>query len=216
MMGLLKISNLYIRFNFLNYNLRYKAWLNHNSFASSGDMESTFENLKCPHWQILLTIVQQKSIMYSNLIIIYRFNNYIFWLDPKLHLPNILVKTFIQPLHYTYTIWNLITCHTMIEHIYWKLKMNIILWHSANLFRHGTWFGNSNLTEQNILWIVWHFVHHLSEKQCKEYTKIGANNDKIVVKYYRKCQIVSQDSERLLRWINLTLQAHQCMKKVED
>ena len=37
--------------------------------------------------------------------------------------------------------------------------------------RTGTIFGNSNLSVQEILQVIWHFVHHLSEKQCVEYTK---------------------------------------------
>ena len=57
--------------------------------------------------------------------------------------------------------------------------------------RQGTFFDNSNLTVQNILWIVWHFVHHLTEKQCKDYTNIGQKNDKTIVKYYGKCRLIA-------------------------
>ena len=57
--------------------------------------------------------------------------------------------------------------------------------------RNGTFFDKSNLSIQNILWIVWHFVHHLSEKQCKEYTKIGQVTDKTIVKWYKKCRVVT-------------------------
>ena len=35
----------------------------------------------------------------------------------------------------------------------------------------GNVFGNSHLSTQEILQIFWHFVHHLSEKQCVQYTQ---------------------------------------------
>ena len=39
--------------------------------------------------------------------------------------------------------------------------------------RDGTIFDNSNLSTQNILTIMWHFVHNLDEKQCATYTNIS-------------------------------------------
>ena len=42
--------------------------------------------------------------------------------------------------------------------------------------RTGTVFGNSHLSTQEILQIFWHFVHHLSEKQCVQYTNISSKN----------------------------------------
>ena len=56
--------------------------------------------------------------------------------------------------------------------------------------RDGTVFGKSHLSIQAILWIIWHFVHHLSEQQCKQYTNIGPKNNKTVVEWYAKCRKV--------------------------
>ena len=57
--------------------------------------------------------------------------------------------------------------------------------------RKGTFFDNSKLSIQQILWIVWHFVYHLSEQQCKHYTNIGAKNNNTVVKWYGECRLIS-------------------------
>ena len=62
------------------------------------------------------------------------------------------------------------------NYLYWicQRRVNGVKYNRGKIsIRHGTWLDNSNLTVQNILWIVWHFVHHLSEKQCKENTHIG-------------------------------------------
>ena len=56
--------------------------------------------------------------------------------------------------------------------------------------RDGTFLGKSHLPIQAILWIVWHFVHHLNEEQCKQYTNIGQKNCKTIVKWYAKCREV--------------------------
>ena len=57
--------------------------------------------------------------------------------------------------------------------------------------RKGTFFDNSKLSIQQILWIVWHFVHHLSEQQCKHYTNIGPKNNNTVVKWNGECRRIS-------------------------
>ena len=82
------------------------------------------------------------------------------------------------------------------KHVYWicyrrvdGIKCN----RGKFSIRYGTFFDHSNLTVQNILWIVWHFVHHLTELQCKEYTKIGQNNKKTVVNWYRKCRSITNN-----------------------
>ena len=54
--------------------------------------------------------------------------------------------------------------------------------------RTGTIFEHSKLSTQDILKIVWHFVHHLSEKQCVDYTKLSSKNNTTVVKWYRFCR----------------------------
>ena len=54
----------------------------------------------------------------------------------------------------------------------------------------GTMFSKSHLSIADIIWIIWHFLHHLSENQCKQYTNIGQNNCKTVVKWYNKCRNV--------------------------
>ena len=74
---------------------------------------------------------------------------------------------------------------------------------------HGTLLYNSNLTVQNILWIVRHFVHHLSEKQCKEYTKIGTKNDKSIINYFSKCRDVANN------WISKPPKLGRYRKNVE-
>ena len=56
--------------------------------------------------------------------------------------------------------------------------------------RTGTIFGNSHLSTQEILQIIWHFVHHLSETQCVQYTKISSKNNTTIVKWYRFCREV--------------------------
>ena len=54
--------------------------------------------------------------------------------------------------------------------------------------RKGTFFDNSRLPIATVVWIVWHFLHHLSEEQCKQYTNIGEKNRNMLVKYYL-CQM---------------------------
>ena len=54
--------------------------------------------------------------------------------------------------------------------------------------RDGTVFGNSRLPIQAIVWMMWHFVHHLLEQQCKQYTNIGPKNNKTVLAWYGKCR----------------------------
>ena len=56
--------------------------------------------------------------------------------------------------------------------------------------RTGTFLGGSHLGIQDILKIIWHFVHHLSEKQCVEYTKLSSKNNHTIVKWYRFCREV--------------------------
>ena len=56
--------------------------------------------------------------------------------------------------------------------------------------RKGTFFDNSRLPIATVVWIVWHFLHHLSEEQCKQYTNIGEKNRNMLVKYYAKCREV--------------------------
>ena len=56
--------------------------------------------------------------------------------------------------------------------------------------RDGTFFGNSHLPIDTIVWIVWHFLHNLSENQCKQYTNIGKSNKKTLVNWYAKCREV--------------------------
>ena len=56
--------------------------------------------------------------------------------------------------------------------------------------RTGTFLGNSHLSIQDILQVVWHFVHHLSEKQCLSYTKLSSKGNNTIVKWYRVCRDV--------------------------
>ena len=56
--------------------------------------------------------------------------------------------------------------------------------------RTGTIFGNSQLSIQEILQIIWHFVHHLSEKQCVQYTTLSSKNNTTIVKWYCFCREV--------------------------
>ena len=56
--------------------------------------------------------------------------------------------------------------------------------------RTGTIFGNSQLRTQEILQIMWHFVHHLSETQCVQYTNLSSKNNTTIVKWYRFCREV--------------------------
>ena len=59
--------------------------------------------------------------------------------------------------------------------------------------RKGTFFDHSKLSIQNIMWIVWHYVHNLSEKQCREYTNIGQKNKTTIVQWYGKRRTVAND-----------------------
>ena len=59
--------------------------------------------------------------------------------------------------------------------------------------RTGTIFGNSHLSIQEILQIMWHFVHHLSEQQCVQYTNLSSKNNTTIVKWYRFCREVCTD-----------------------
>ena len=54
--------------------------------------------------------------------------------------------------------------------------------------RNGTIFDNQMLTIQQILFIFWHFVHHLSIKQCAQYTNISDRNNTSVCKWYKFCR----------------------------
>ena len=54
-----------------------------------------------------------------------------------------------------------------------------------------------------------HFVHHLSEKQCKEYTKIGTKNDKSIINYFSKCRDVANN------WISKPPKLGRYRKNVE-
>ena len=56
--------------------------------------------------------------------------------------------------------------------------------------RTGTIFGNSQLCTKSILQIMWHFVHHLPEQQCVEYTKLSSKNNTTIVKWYKFCREV--------------------------
>ena len=56
--------------------------------------------------------------------------------------------------------------------------------------RDGTIFDNSNLSTQTILTIIWHFVHHLNEKQCAQYTNISHKSNHTVIKWYKFCRQV--------------------------
>ena len=47
--------------------------------------------------------------------------------------------------------------------------------------RTGKIFGNSHVTIPEILQVSWHFVHHLSEKQCVKYTKISSKKNTTIV-----------------------------------
>ena len=56
--------------------------------------------------------------------------------------------------------------------------------------RSGTFVGDSKLAIQHILWFVWHFVHRLSEAQCKQYMSVGQVTNVTVVNWYRACREV--------------------------
>ena len=51
--------------------------------------------------------------------------------------------------------------------------------------KSGTLFSNSRLTFKFLLLIIWHFVHHLSQKQTKQHMDIGKNDLTIGVWCYR-------------------------------
>ena len=54
--------------------------------------------------------------------------------------------------------------------------------------RRGTFFDNSKLSIQSILRIVWNFVHHLSEEQCKQFVGISTKTNHTVGEYYCDCR----------------------------
>ena len=56
-------------------------------------------------------------------------------------------------------------------------------WHYIRQFKlvYGT---------QTILTIIWHFVHHLDERQCANYTNISQKNNTSIVKWYKFCREV--------------------------
>ena len=49
----------------------------------------------------------------------------------------------------------------------------------------GTIFGNSQLSTQEILQIIWPYVHHLSETRCVQNTNLSSKNNTTIVKWYR-------------------------------
>ena len=54
----------------------------------------------------------------------------------------------------------------------------------------GTFIGDAKLSTRNILWITWHFVHGLTEVQCKLYTNIGQKNNATIVRWYEICRTI--------------------------
>ena len=54
--------------------------------------------------------------------------------------------------------------------------------------RKGTMFSNTNFSIQQQLWMVWHFVHGLSQAQCRSYMSIGQHNLEAVSRWYGVCR----------------------------
>ena len=59
--------------------------------------------------------------------------------------------------------------------------------------RKGTFLQNVHLSIQQVLWYIWHFVHELSVKQCREYMSIGKYNKETVVEAYKSCRAICND-----------------------
>ena len=73
----------------------------------------------------------------------------------------------------------------------WNRRGNVVKCnHGKFSIWDGTVFGKSHLPIQAIVWMMWYFVHHLSEQQCKQYTNIGSKNNKTVVRWHAKCREV--------------------------
>ena len=62
--------------------------------------------------------------------------------------------------------------------------------------RDGTIFDGAMLSTQTILTILWHYVHHLSEAQCAQYTSISDKNRSSIVKWYKFARTICSE------WIN--------------
>ena len=55
--------------------------------------------------------------------------------------------------------------------------------------KRGTFFENGKLSlAQNVL-LIWHFVHHLSQEQCRQFVDFGQNK-KTVTNHYSSCREV--------------------------
>ena len=54
--------------------------------------------------------------------------------------------------------------------------------------RRGTFFDHSKLSIQSTLRIIWNFVHHLSEEQCKQFVGISTKTNHTVSEYYGDCR----------------------------
>ena len=79
------------------------------------------------------------------------------------------------------------------KHFFWicNRRLNGVKCNKAKKsIRDGTIFDNSNLSTQTILTIIWHFVHHLDERQCANYTNISQKDNKTVIKWYKFCREV--------------------------
>ena len=79
------------------------------------------------------------------------------------------------------------------KHYFWKCtrRVNGIKCNRGKKsIRNGTIFDNSNLSTQTNLTIIWHFVHHLDERQCANYTNISQKCNKTVIKWYKFCREV--------------------------
>ena len=59
--------------------------------------------------------------------------------------------------------------------------------------RKGTIFDNSKMTTQQILLIMWHYVHQLTIRQCSQYTNITDKNNTTVCKWYKFCREVTTE-----------------------
>ena len=59
--------------------------------------------------------------------------------------------------------------------------------------RKEIFLDHSHISIENVLWYVWHFVHQLIVKQCREYMSVGKFNKHTIVEAYKSCRNICND-----------------------
>ena len=56
--------------------------------------------------------------------------------------------------------------------------------------KKGTFFHNAHLGIYQILWVVWHFVHNMTQNNTKQYMDLGGKNNMTICDWFSFCREV--------------------------